>query len=43
MEIRRPTFLRELPGDYPGIDMGRLPKGLELQAMVQVTVEKPPN
>lgn len=30
-----------LGGDYPSIEMTRLPKGIELQAQVEVTVEKP--
>jgi hypothetical protein len=36
-------FIRKkLPGDYPGIEMGKLPKGLEMQASVDVIVEEPP-
>jgi diaminohydroxyphosphoribosylaminopyrimidine deaminase / 5-amino-6-(5-phosphoribosylamino)uracil reductase len=35
-------FLRTLRQDHQGIEMGRLPKGLEIQAMVEVIVETPP-
>ena len=31
-----------LGADYPSIEMARVPKGLELLAMVEVTVESPP-
>jgi hypothetical protein len=31
-------LLQTLPGDYPGIEMSRLPKGLEKQAMIEVMV-----
>ena len=34
-------ILRMLGGDYPSIEMTRLPKGLELQAQIEVDVEKP--
>jgi len=27
---------------YPGIEMGHLPKGIEVQAMVESEVERPP-
>jgi len=37
------AFLRSLGRDYPGIEMARLPKGLELQDQVDVIVEDPPN
>jgi len=36
------AFLKTLPGDYPGIEMGKLPKGLEMQARVDVILEQPP-
>jgi hypothetical protein len=36
-------FFKTLRGDYQGIEMVRLPKGLEVQAMVEVEVESPPN
>ena len=35
-------FLRTLGGNYAPIEMTRLPKGLELQAQVEVIVEPPP-
>ena len=35
-------FLRGLRGDHQGIEMSRLPKGLELQTTVEVIVESPP-
>jgi pyrimidine deaminase RibD-like protein len=35
-------FLRKLRGDYPGIEMSRLPKGFEFQDMVEVEVVKNP-
>ena len=34
--------LRGLRGDHQGIEMSRLPKGLELQTTVEVIVESPP-
>jgi hypothetical protein len=27
---------------YPGIEMGQLPKGIKIQAMVNIVVERPP-
>jgi len=36
------AFLRTLPGDHQGIELNRLPKGLEVQASVDVVVEMPP-
>jgi pyrimidine deaminase RibD-like protein len=36
------AFLGRLHGDYPGIEMNRFPKGLEVQASIEVEVEKPP-
>ena len=36
-------FLMSLQGDHQGIEIGRLPKGLELQARVEVIVESPPS
>ena len=35
-------FLKTLPGDYPGIEMGKLQKGLEMQAKVDVVIARPP-
>ena len=35
-------FIKTLPGDYPGIEMGKLPKGFEIQAQIDVIVEDPP-
>ena len=37
------AFLRSLGSDYPGIEMGKLPKGLELLDQVDVFVENPPS
>jgi pyrimidine deaminase RibD-like protein len=37
-----PERLGLLGTDYPGIEMGIMPKGLERQAMVEVNVETPP-
>lgn len=37
------AFLRSLGSDYPGIEMGRLPKGIELQDQVDILVENPSN
>jgi hypothetical protein len=36
------AFLKTLPGDYQGVEMSRLPKGLEIQDSVEIVVEKPP-
>jgi hypothetical protein len=36
------AFLKSLRGDYQGIEMSRLPKGLEIQDSVEIIVEKPP-
>jgi diaminohydroxyphosphoribosylaminopyrimidine deaminase/5-amino-6-(5-phosphoribosylamino)uracil reductase len=36
-------ILHQLGLDYPSIDMSRLPKGIELQAQVEVNVENPPS
>ena len=38
-----PGILDRLGLDFPSIDMTRLPKGIELQAQVEVDVERPPN
>jgi pyrimidine deaminase RibD-like protein len=35
-------ILKMLKHKYPGIDMGSLPKGIEVQAMVEVEIEPPP-
>ena len=35
-------ILRMLAFKYPGIEMGQLPKGIEVQAMVDIDVERPP-
>lgn len=35
-------ILRGLPNDYQAVEMGKLPKGFEFQAMVAVDVEEPP-
>jgi predicted nucleotide-binding protein len=35
-------LIKTLPGDYPGFKMGKLPKGMEMQASVDVLVERPP-
>ena len=37
------AFLRSLGSDYPGIEMGKLPKGLEPLDQVDVVVENPPS
>ena len=37
------AFLRSLGSDYPGIEMGRLPKGIELLDGVDILVENPPS
>jgi hypothetical protein len=37
------TILRTLGGVYPAIEMGRLPKGFELQDQIEIVVEIPPN
>ena len=31
-----------LASKYPGIEMGGLPKGIEIQVMVEINVERPP-
>jgi pyrimidine deaminase RibD-like protein len=36
-------LLNKLPGPYLGVTMGRLPKGLEMQARVDVIVQQPPS
>lgn len=35
-------ILQMLASKYPGIEMGALPKGIEVQAMVDIVVESPP-
>lgn len=35
-------ILQMLKLKNPGIEMGALPKGIELQAMVEIEVERPP-
>ena len=35
-------ILRMLALKYPGIETGQLPKGIEVQAMVDIVVERPP-
>jgi hypothetical protein len=38
------TYYRKvisLGGKYPGIEMGRLPKGIELLAQIDVVIENP--
>jgi hypothetical protein len=34
-------FYRNFPGNYQGIDMGALPKGLEFQAKVGIIISRP--
>jgi hypothetical protein len=42
-EYRQDLFSRfKVGGLYPGIEMARLPKGIELQDSVDVVVENPP-
>jgi hypothetical protein len=36
------AFLRSLGSVYPGIEMGKLPKGIELLDQVNILVENPP-
>jgi hypothetical protein len=36
-------ILKALGGDYPAIEMARLPKGIEVQDQVMVIVENPRN
>ena len=36
-------ILGTLGGDYPSIDSGRLPKGIELQDQVEIIVEDAPS
>jgi hypothetical protein len=35
-------IVKSLAMKYPGIEMGYLPKGIEVQAMVEIEVERPP-
>ena len=34
-------ILKDLPNDYQAVEMGKIPKGLEVQAVVGVIVEDP--
>jgi hypothetical protein len=38
---REEEFLRQLPGSYPGIELPKLPKGLDSQASVTVNIVPP--